>query len=691
VGIIPWKESVKCNMRNNKAKAKEKKTLPTIKRRETEGSINDLRLLNEQLEARLNFEKLLTAISAQFVNISIDQLDDEIKAAQKLICECLGLDTCLLWQFSTDYPETFLLTHGYVSPVFPLVFPESLDAKESFPWFLKRVQEKKLIVLRRITDLPAEAEHDLAMCQQCGYKSTLTYPLYAGEGGSFGALGFATLMQERDWSEELIDNLQIVSQIFANALKRKFIEINLRESEEKYRLMFERSNDAVFLVDINTGRYLNANSAAEKLTGYSVDELKSLTTSDLSPKGAVDRIVELKNSNETVNLSEVEYVRKDGAFRTAHLSTVPLNKNIFYGIAHDITRRKEKEDEIRKSYEEISRLKEMLEAENTYLRKEIGMSPLAETIIGQSDPMKYIHYRISQVAPLDSTVMIVGETGTGKGLVARAVHEGSLRKDRPMVHVNCAVLPANLIESELFGREKGAFTGAQAKQIGRFELAEKGTIFLDEICELPIALQAKLLRVIENGEFERLGNPRTIKVNVRIIASTNRLLDEEIRKGRFREDLFYRLNVFPITVPPLRDRTDDIPLIVDALLDRLNKKLGRQISTVPRESLKALQRYSWPGNVRELENVIERAVIMSNGPVLQLAEQLDAVLQPTTGVRETTPSSLEDVERFHIKKTLEATKWKIEGSTGAAQALGLKPSTLRSRMKKLNIRQPKIS
>jgi transcriptional regulator with GAF, ATPase, and Fis domain len=239
----------------------------------------------------------------------------------------------------------------------------------------------------------------------------------------------------------------------------------------------------------------------------------------------------------------------------------------------------------------------------------------------------------------------------------------------------------------LFGRGKGAFTGAQTSQIGRFQLADKGTIFLDEIAELPVELQAKLLRVIESGEFERLGDPHTVKVDVRIIASTNRNLDEEIAKGRFREDLFYRLSVFPITVPPLRERTEDIPLIVDALIERLNKQMGRHISTVPPEVMRTLQSYSWPGNVRELENVIERSVIMSSGPLLQLAEQLGAVSPSTAEVRETTPSCLTDVERSHIQKTLEALKWKIEGPTGAAQALGLKPSTHRTRMKKLNIRR----
>ncbi len=353
----------------------------------------------------------------------------------------------------------------------------------------------------------------------------------------------------------------------------------------------------------------------------------------------------------------------------------------------DITERKRAEDQLKKSCAEIAELKDRLQQENVLLRQEIGIFGENGAIIGQSDAIKYVLYRISQVAPLDTTVLIIGETGTGKGLVARAVHQGSRRRDMPMIHVNCAVLPANLIESELFGREKGAFTGAQARQIGRFELAHKGTIFLDEIAELPVELQAKLLRVVENGEFERLGSPHTIKVDVRIIASTNRNLEEEIRKGRFREDLFYRLNVFPITVPPLRQRTEDIPLIVSALVERMNKQMGKRITAVPQEVERILQNYSWPGNVRELENIIGRAVITTQGPVLQLADRLGEGSPLASEPRKATGTGLIDVERSHILKTLDAVMWKIEGPTGAAQALGLKPSTLRTRMKKLDIRR----
>jgi transcriptional regulator with GAF, ATPase, and Fis domain len=281
-------------------------------------------------------------------------------------------------------------------------------------------------------------------------------------------------------------------------------------------------------------------------------------------------------------------------------------------------------------------------------------------------------------------VLLLGETGTGKGMIARAIHSRSARKERPMITVNCSSLPANLIESELFGREKGAFTGADARQMGRFELADGGTIFLDEIGEMPLELQCKLLRVLQDGEFERLGNPRTIKVDVRIIAASNRNLEEEIRGGRFREDLFYRLSVFPITISPLRQRKEDIPLLVQYFVGKYNKKIGRKIETVSKETLNALQKYHWPGNVRELENVIERAVITSQGPVLQVLDRFDTFRDPGA---EQDFKALADLERDHILQVLQKTGWRIEGEKGAATLLGLNPSTLRARMRKYGMRR----
>jgi formate hydrogenlyase transcriptional activator len=340
--------------------------------------------------------------------------------------------------------------------------------------------------------------------------------------------------------------------------------------------------------------------------------------------------------------------------------------------------------ELRTALSEINSLKDQLEAENIYFRQEFKTKHKLGHILGQSDGLKYVLYRAEQVAPTNTTVLILGETGTGKDLIAAAIHDMSLRRDRSLFTVNCAALPGNLIESELFGREKGAFTGADTRQVGRFEIANGSTLCLDEIGELPLELQAKLLRVIQHGEFERLGSSHTIKVDVRIVATTNRDLEEEVRKGRFRQDLYYRLNVFPITVPPLRQRKDDIPLLVGPFIERYARKLGKQITSIPKKTMKTLQDYPWPGNVRELESIIERAVILCPGPALQLADKLDISSPPLSSAIRT----LEEVERNQIHKILSETRWRIEGKDGAAEILGLHPSTLRARMHKLGIHRP---
>jgi chemotaxis protein methyltransferase CheR len=293
-------------------------------------------------------------------------------------------------------------------------------------------------------------------------------------------------------------------------------------------------------------------------------------------------------------------------------------------------------------------------------------------------------YKVEQIARSNTIVLVLGETGTGKELIARAIHGLSLRKERALMKVNCATLPSNLIESELFGHEKGAFTGAHSRHLGRFEVAEGTTLFLDEIGELPLELQPKLLRVVQDGEFERLGSSHTIKIDVRIIAATNRDLGEEVRRGRFREDLWYRLNIFPITMPPLRDRLDDIPLLVDFYIKKISKRMGKSIEIIPAIVMNALQNYHWPGNVRELENVLERAVINSSTPKLRLVDELKTQQKDLS----ITQKTLEAVERDHIVRVLEQTQWKVSGKNGAAEILGLNRSTLRARMRKLGILKP---
>ena len=332
---------------------------------------------------------------------------------------------------------------------------------------------------------------------------------------------------------------------------------------------------------------------------------------------------------------------------------------------------------------EISELKAKLEAERAYLQDEIKFQCNHENIIGQSEGLTYVLYKVEQIAPTDTTVLVFGETGTGKELVARAIHSSSKRKDRAFVKMDCATLPSNLIESELFGHEKGAFTGAHARRLGRFEVAHGATLFLDEIGELPLELQPKLLRVIQDGEFERLGSSRTIKVDVRIIAATNRDMEEEVSKGRFREDLWFRLNVFPITVPPLRERVSDIPLLVAFYVDKISKRLGKSIEIIPTSVMDTLKNYHWPGNVRELENILERAVLNSSGPKLRLVDELKKQHKDLTMAWK----PLRDVERNYIIRVLEQTHWKVSGKNGAAEILGLDRSTLRARMRKLGIRK----
>jgi transcriptional regulator with GAF, ATPase, and Fis domain len=341
--------------------------------------------------------------------------------------------------------------------------------------------------------------------------------------------------------------------------------------------------------------------------------------------------------------------------------------------------RKQNRLELEERFQEIENLKQRLERETIYLQEEVRLLVEHTDIVGQSVAMKKVLALAEQVAQTDSTVLLLGETGTGKELLARAIHGMSLRKDRLLVTVNCTTLPPTLIESELFGREKGAYTGALTKMIGRFELADGSTLFLDEIGELPLDLQSKLLRVLEEGRFERLGSTKSVHVNVRIIAATNRDIEQGVKDGKFRRDLFYRLNVFPIVIPPLRERPEDIPLMVRKFVKEFQKRMGKEIESVSRTAMQALQAYSWPGNVRELRNVIEHAMIVSRGKDLVVRVPEHESSKPEAA------RNLEDVERKHIVAVLEKTGWRVAGQGGAAEVLGLKRTTLLSKMKRFGI------
>ena len=478
-------------------------------------------------------------------------------------------------------------------------------------------------------------------------------------------------------------------------------------AEEKLTAQILNQAAEMFVLCDRQGRVIRASRSTHKLFGRSpifqaFDEAFHLVHPDGSP------FVLLSAMSDRF-LSGIEVIFKQGENRSfsfllgANSLITPEGVIGIVVVMVDITERMKMEKALQKAHDELEQrveertvelrtalseikiLKDQLEAENIYFRQENKAKHRFEHIIGQSDGLKYALYRAEQVAPSNTTVLILGETGVGKELIASAIHEMSPRKERPLITVNCAALPGNLIESELFGREKGAFTGADTRQIGRFEVAHHSSLCLDEIGELPLEVQAKLLRVIQHNEFERLGSSKTIKVDVRIMATTNRNLEEEVRKGMFRQDLYYRLNVFPITVPPLRQRKEDIPLMVRVFMGRYARKLGKQITSIKNEAMKALQDYPWPGNVRELESIIERAVILCRGPVLELADKLEI----TSPVLSSAVRTLEETERNQILKILSETRWRVEGKDGAAAILGLHASTLRARMHKLGIARSK--
>jgi PAS domain S-box-containing protein len=449
----------------------------------------------------------------------------------------------------------------------------------------------------------------------------------------------------------------------------------LRLANSYNRSLIEASLDPLVTIGPD-GRITDVNAATEAATGCSRKELIGSDFSEYFTAPEKARAGYQKVFRE----AQVRDYPLEIRHRNGHVTSIVYNASVYrneagqvigvFAAARDVT-------ELARAYEEIKRLKDQLEAENLYLREGLSSITGYGDIVGTSQAIRHVIVQAQQVAATDSTVLILGETGTGKELLAHFIHGQSPRKGRPFIIANLAAMPATLIESELFGREKGAFTGALTRQIGRFEAANEGTIFLDEIGELPSEAQVKLLRVLQNGEFERLGSSRTTRVNVRVIAATNRDLSAAVRDGTFRRDLYYRLNVFPITVPPLRERQEDIPGLVWAFIKEFEEKMGKPIDRVKRTSMAALQAHSWPGNVRELRNVIERSMILAKGQELRVA--LPESANTDAGV------TMQDVERRHIRHILEMAGGRVRGKGGAAELLGLKASTLYSRMKKLGI------
>ena len=483
----------------------------------------------------------------------------------------------------------------------------------------------------------------------------------------------------------------LVAGLIIQLQRRRRIERALATAETRYRTVADFTHDWEFWRRPD-GTFEYLSPACERVSGHPPGDF-------LDDPGLLDRLVHEEDlgiwrdaisATEPAAPVEFRIHTREGGLRWVRFASNPVrlpdgSAAGLRGSLADVTSRKVGELALEQAYREIAALKDKLEAENTYYREKIQAVEPSGELLGQSDAMKYLHFRIRQVAPSDTTVLILGETGTGKELVAEAIHVLGPRNDQPLVKVNCAALPPTLAESELFGHEKGAFTGSTGQRKGRFEMADGATLFLDEVGELAPELQAKLLRVLQDGTFERVGGDRTLKVDVRVIAATNRALSRDVASGRFREDLWYRLNVFPISVPPLRQRKDDIPTLALAFVERAAERLGRKAPEIPHSVILALQGRDWPGNVRELQNTIEQAMLVSEDEHLRLPDQLPGdVPDPAPSVVQ----SLEEVERRHILEVLEAAGWKLEGANGAAALLGLKPSTLRSRMQKLEIRRP---
>ncbi len=822
--------------------------------------------LRSELDERLGFETLIADLSVKFINVPAEHVDREIVAAQRRVCEFLGLDLSALWQASTEPPGLLTLTNLYRALEGPPL-PERMDAREYFPWCQQLLLAGKVVAVSSLAQLPPEAARDGQTWRQYGVRTSLTIPLSVGGERPFGALSFNTVREEREWPEALVNRLQLIAQIFANALARKHSDERLRESEERLNLAADSASAGLWSLNLATecfwmttrtrelfgfaadeqvtfGRFLDMVHPEDRdrirqtvqaivesrnegrveyrvpgpdgslnwfasrgrvrcrgtgdpdcLMGVSVDVTERKRAelaiedrlrferllADLSatfvnqPTEQVDRLIDgalqtlvefLGNDRSTLfefgedprhiqvthsyalpgcepfpvgafpinrlpwfigqfrhgksvfvrsvpdelppeAIKEREYCRTHGiqsdvavplnvggsvlgaitfaflrqrcAWPAEILARLQLIGEVF---ANAILRRRA-EEALRKALAENQQLRQRLEQENLYLREQAVLKHQHGRIIGRSEAIMRVLSEAERVAATDAPVLLLGETGTGKELLAQTIHELSGRKGQPMVIVNCASLPATLVESELFGREAGAYTGAASAQVGRFVVADGSTLFLDEVGEFPVELQAKLLRVLQDGRFERLGSPKTVTVNVRIIAATNRDLEQAVREGKFRADLYHRLNVFPIRIPPLRERREDIPPLAWAFVESLGRRMGKSIKSIPRKTMRQLQQYAWPGNVRELSNVIERAMILATGDALQV--QLPSDPDPAAAPRMT----LRETEREQILRALQDTGWRIRGVGGAAELLQIKPTTLEARMAKLGIMRPK--
>lgn len=633
----------------------------------------------------LRLQKLAYAISVRMVRATSATLDEDIKLSLCELGELLQADRIGLVSASADSPVGKVVSAWYSEGV-PQV-PKETNLVAQCPWAYEvMVRKKQVHSIPRLSDFPPEGHVDRAFHEAIGTKTILSVPLTM-DGKVRHALVLHATRAERVWPGEFIPMVRMLGDVFVSAMLRIESEIALRTMLERLDLAADSAHVGLWEYFPESAHFWVTDKVREHF-GFPPDlhvsrdavlqrihpddrdkvitALKELiggpgeVSEEYRLQGPGDRIRWMFSRGRVVGFGEQDQSR-------------PM------GVTMDITARKEMELQLRAKVEEVERLKRQVEQENEYLRYEAAVQDNQAEVLGSCEKMRAVMRQVQQVARTDSTVLLTGETGTGKGLIAQTIHRLSDRCKRPMVQVNCATLPGALVESELFGREKGAFTGALSRQKGRFEIADGSTLFLDEIAEMSLETQAKLLRVLQEGEFERLGSSQTIKVDVRLIAATNRDLEQEVQSGRFRRDLYYRLNVFPIYVPPLRERQEDIPRLVWEFVGEFGERMGKKMRRISTRDMNALQSYHWPGNIRELRNVIEHSLIVSQSDTLEV--QRLASCTPSADE----PRSLEDVERDYIQFILKTTKGRIKGANGAASILKMNPSTLYSRMRKLGI------
>lgn len=632
----------------------------------------------------LVFERMIGELLAEFTGLHADNVDGAIARAQRRIIDAVDVDGVALFELvegGNDMTLSYSSTRSGTDP-----FAAVRSARQRYPWSYAHARGGTSGCFSTLDDISDATERDTLA--QHGTRSGVVVP-FSIDGQPAGAVSFGAKQEPRHWPAETLERLQLIAQVLSTAIARKQSDAVLRASQERFAAIADSAPVMIWMCGADkqctwfNRRWLGA-------TGCTMDEARASGWQGPIHPEDVESCLDIYRAAFDARRSlalEFRLRRNDGEWRWIAGTASPCFASDggfsgYIGCCVDITEQKDAQFGIDQARLEVRRLREQLRNQHGTDRRDVLERPDPDIVVGKSAAARLVIEQIEQVAGTDSTVLLLGETGTGKELYATQIHERSTRHARAMVRVNCAAIPSTLIESELFGREKGAFTGALARQIGRFEVADHSTIFLDEVGDLPAEVQVKLLRVLEERCFERLGSPKVIPVDTRIITATHRNLEQLMVAGTFREDLYYRLNVFPIRVPALRERVEDIPLLVWHFVEEFAKAFGKRIETISRSNMEALQRYAWPGNIRELRNVVERAMITAAAPRLTIPVPETSSAASGRSIR------LIDVERIHIRRVLESTRWRIRGVGGAAEQLGLKPTTLETRLAKLGLKRP---